>query len=63
MKSIKKLSSYELIDYYSDAVKYWHYDPHGGNKPKYDMYDLERELRARLDRNDVDENDADSGDE
>lgn len=49
-KAVDKLSNFDLIDEYTLAVKYRHYDPLCAEpKDGYDCDELRRELQKRLD--------------
>ena len=46
---IDKLSDATLLEEYSDMVKWYHYDPMCTKQPsKFDLDELEAELRRRL---------------
>lgn len=46
---IQDLSNAQLLEEFTDMVRWRHYDPHGSERPsKFDLYDLQAELRRRL---------------
>lgn len=48
MKEIKDLSNYELIEEYAYCVRRRHYDPVDSMEPRYNMYELEDEIKHRM---------------
>ena len=50
-KSIKRVSNYDLLDYYSDAVREDNYNPtsESYNKSNFSLDELKNELLIRLD--------------
>jgi hypothetical protein len=47
--SLSELSNEDLLEQYTDMVRWWHYDPMGAKRPsEFDVDDLGSEMRRRL---------------
>lgn len=46
---LSNLSHQDLVEQYSDLVRWFHYDPHAAPRPsEFDLDDLQEELLRRL---------------
>lgn len=49
---LQAASPRELVDWFEEAVKYWHYGQ-VGKKPDFDEHDLKMEILRRLEEDDA----------
>lgn len=53
-RSLQDLPHNELVDQFTDMVRWYHYDPYCADRPsQFEFDDLEEELRRRLAANDA----------
>lgn len=53
-RPLQDLPYNDLLDQFTDMVRWFHYDPHGAARPsEFELDDLEDELRRRLASNEA----------